>query len=193
MVARVKPWPNRDHEEQADHKSATRRASLLQHARQHLENGQIERAIDLLRTSPGSDMELRNALGVCLLRTGRSPEAVRVFRSLCLARGCTWIRSEVPAAVRANFAMALFLSGRTIGAREVLSDTANQNDPSIVRARQQLDRWVKSLPWWQRLLWHLGLDSDRPTSIDGPAGEFIEVAVPGPNDRGSEPPLPHAA
>lgn len=138
------------------------------------ETGQYDKALDLLRKA-GPDFRFRNALGVCLLRVGRTADAVRIFRDIVLQPGCTWTRPGLPTVYKTNYATALLLSGRPSGCLEILAEVRKEANPTADRLRDAIARWQSTLSFWRRIDWRLN-HVDPPNCqipIDFPPGEFL--------------------
>ena len=107
----------------------------------HVANGNYPKALDLLR-SAGREPRLRNAIGVCLMRLGRTDEAVRIYRDLVLTAGCTWLRPDIPLVYSINYATSLALAGHPAGCLEILSDLNADEHPVVqdLRARSSVGR-----------------------------------------------------
>ena len=86
----------------------------------HVANGNYQKALDLLR-SAGREPRMQNAIGVCLMRLGRTEDAVRVFRELVLAPGGIGLKPEIPLIPKVNFATSLLLAGHRTGCLDVLA------------------------------------------------------------------------
>ena len=156
------------------HSSAMHRINEL------VSQGNFEKAFQLLNTK-GDDLESQHAKGVCLLRLGRYKEAIDVFRRLVLNPGCIWMRPDRPLLYKTNFAVALLLGGHPAGCTAVLSEIDNDKHPSVVRLREIIKRWEKTLSFWQRFNWRwLVLEPENcPVNVDFVPGEFVEqVTVP---------------
>ena len=138
------------------------------------EAGQLEAALEKCTSSDIPAMELRNARAVCLMRLGRSEEALTLYRGFVLHPGCTWLKSDLPAYIAANFATTILLCGRPLGCEAVLSEIADQEHPSVRRLRTVLQQWRSSLPFVARLKRLLGLEPDVPVPLDFSPGEFID-------------------
>ncbi len=135
--------------------------------------GRYSEALESLSRA-GKEPEVINARGVCLLRLGKVDEAIRVYRSLVLMPGCTWMRPELPLIYKTNFATALLLGGSVGGCLEMLIEVQEQEHPSVLRLRSAIKRWERSLTLWQRFNWYCGRlePRNRPVPIDFAPGEF---------------------
>ena len=127
----------------------------LERAMREISAGKYQKAIDLL-VNAGKEPVCRNAVGVCLLRLGRYDDAIRVFREFVVNPGCTWLRSELPAAYKINFATALLLGGHPNGCLDVLAEVRDEQNPAVVRLRDALRQWQSTLPFLTRLSWSFG-------------------------------------
>lgn len=131
-------------------------------------------ALALLNHSRSQVDFLKNARGVCLLRVGDIEGAVHLFRSLVLASGCTWMKTESPVIQRTNMCTALLISGRVSGCVQLLSEIPEQQHPSVVRLRQTLESWHAGLSRLQRIQWFFGLNPGVPVPLHGLPGDFVD-------------------
>ncbi len=147
----------------------------------HVSTGSYPKALDLLR-SAGAAPQLRNALGVCLLRLERYEDATRILRDLVLSPGCTWVRPDVPTIYRTNFATALLLDGHPAGCQEILSEVRDSSHPAVQRLHAAMKRWEAGLPFSKKTMWRIGRiePSNAPVTLDFPPGDFdLVVSSPG--------------
>lgn len=137
--------------------------------------GDLERALTALNRSRSNCELVRKARGVCLMRAGRTTEALQLYRGLVLASGGTWPKPGVPDIYQINFATVLLLAGHPAGCRDMLHGLRDDAHPSIVRLRRALDRWRQTLNFWQRMIWIMGSEPDAPVVLDFVPGEFEEL------------------
>mgnify|MGYP002624573921 CR=1 FL=1 len=154
---------------------------------------QYDRALALSRKPGGMDLDIVNARGVCLLRTGRYDEAVALYRNLVLQPGCTWMRKDRPLHYKTNFAVALLLSGRPSGCLDMLHELTAEAPPIGDVLRSAIKRWESTLPFWSWLNWKLcgAAPPDRPVCLDFEPGDFGCETVPalaGSDEDGKTPP-----
>jgi len=121
----------------------------------HLNKGEVEAALQLCANN-GGEPALTNLQGVCLLRLGKYEQAASLFRGLVVQPGAGWLNANTPTHHKVNFALAQFLSGRFQAGAELLTETNDETHPAIIRVRQCLRRWEKSLTIWQWINWKLG-------------------------------------
>lgn len=138
------------------------------------DSGMAERALAVLSRGRLGSEAARNAKGVCLLRLGRVDEALRLFRSLVLRSDCTWMKPELPVVYRTNLCTALLLSGHPVGASDLLAGMEEQEHPAVLRLRRSIQNWERSLSFWHRMQWKLGLEPGSPVPIDFSPGDFVE-------------------
>lgn len=126
--------------------------------------------------------EAANLKGVCLMRKGLHEHAVQWYRGFLLHTGTAHSRQDSLDMHIVNFATALLLSGRPAGCLEVLSEVRNQTLPGVVRLRQAVHKWSRTLGWWARFNWWLGkMEPDTcVVPIDFVPGEFASVIQPTP-------------
>lgn len=135
--------------------------------------GDYAQAAKVLATA-GRDLLVRNALGVCLLRTGNYAGAVSVFRSFVLWPGTTVERHDVSNESKRNFATALLLKGLPCGALSVLAAMQAPDHPMTVRLYASIKAWEKSMSWMSWLDWKTNGSEPRSCRfvIDFEPGEF---------------------
>ena len=155
----------------------------LQHAKVMIQKGDYAGAANLLATA-GHDPKVRNALGVCLMRSGKIDKAVDVYRSFVLNPGSVVERREASNSSKRNFATALLMKGFPSGALAVLAEIRDPDHPMAVRLHSAIRQWEKSLSWFRRLDWKLnGIEpSHCHVPLDFEPGEFdFEVQVQRPD------------
>ncbi|WP_417729981.1 tetratricopeptide repeat protein [Rosistilla oblonga] len=132
-----------------------------------------DEAVEVLRAA-GFDIQIRNALGVCLMRAGRPEEAVAVFRQFVLQADGVSERKELSNAYKRNFATALLMKGSPSGAVSVLTETHELDHPMAVRISGAIRSWAKSLSWWRRFDWKInGIEpANCHVPLDFEPGEF---------------------
>ncbi len=139
-------------------------------------------AANLLK-SAGCDVQVRNTLGVCLMRLGQIEQAVNVYRALVLIPGSVVERAEVSNSCKRNFATALLMKGLPSGTISVLSATGDSDHPIAVRLLSAIRQWEKSLSWFRWLDWKLnGVEpSSCSVPLDFVPGEFdatVQITQP---------------
>ncbi|NLX55327.1 MAG: tetratricopeptide repeat protein [Planctomycetaceae bacterium] len=152
--------------------------TVYDRALQHAATGNYQKALDLLRSAP-RDLRVQNAIGVCLIRLGRTEDAVRVFRDFVLGPGGFGIDPDAPLIARVNYATSLLLEGRPVGCLDALAGVRGDKHPAVQRLQAVIKEWERSLSFWQRLNWRFGRiePRDAPVKFDFPPGEF-EVELP---------------
>ncbi len=196
------PNKTKTHKEQPkNHSAKTRRGSnpatplnpAIQRAWNLIKKGDYVGAADLLAAAD-RDPQVRNAMGVCLMRAGRVENAVDVYRAFVLTPGTLLERPDVNNAYKRNFATALLIRGLPSGALTVLKDTREPDHPMAVRLYAAIKQWEKSLSWLRRLDWKI--NSIEPANcripLDFEPGEFdfdvqIEQPVTPGKPDGNEP------
>lgn len=119
-----------------------------------IEKGRYSDALKTLQTLPPAPL-VTHVMGVCAIRAGSIPLAVRIFRGLCLNPGTTVLRWESDDVMRINFATALLLDGLPSGAVDILGELHQRDCPAAVVLRQAIGNWVSQLSFWQRWNWRL--------------------------------------
>jgi len=137
-----------------------------------IEAGQYAAALKGAQEKGSTDIRLRNAAGVCLLRLGRSAAAVQLYRPLVFAPDGLTLLRDVPDVVRLNFATALLLDGRSAGCTDILRHV-DRKLPGVQQLRRSLRAWQQKLGLWNRLCWKLGIGRPQTVTLDYPPGELL--------------------
>ncbi len=128
--------------------------SLLERAIALVDKADYRTAAELLCVC-GDDPFIRNLLGVCWMRCGKSEQAVQLYRKLVLVPGSVQERHDIPDAYKRNFATALLLQGIPSGAMEILSAMRDSESLVSVRIRSAIIRWERTLSLFRWLDWKL--------------------------------------
>ncbi len=113
---------------------------------------------------------MENARGVCLMRAGKIDEAVTVLRDLVF-QGRICIPSDSPVLFKINFATAMLLSNQKDAAFPILNELDEKEHPEIVKLKDAVCKWVKSLTFSEKCRYHVGLYPKKPVTLDFPPGE----------------------
>jgi hypothetical protein len=127
----------------------------LRKVHQFIEDHQYELALAMTKGHEHSDVRLRNAKGVCLLRLGRFKEALHLFRSLTIDERTLTTKPKLPTEVITNFATVLLLQGHLGGCMERLHDVTDQHHPAVQRLFSAVAKWKAGLTFFQRIYWRL--------------------------------------
>ena len=144
-------------------------ATGLEQVRDLLQQGQLSKALELLRSKDRSPW-VENARAVCLMRLGEPDKAIALYRGMLLRSGVL-IREDAPPVFVANFATALLLAGNLPGAISTLGELP-QEAPEADRLRETIRRWRRSLGTLDRLRYFFsGEVANRPVRLDYEPGE----------------------
>jgi hypothetical protein len=146
-------------------------ADLLDKVARLLREGSPERALIVLTRAWCNSPWMTNALGVCQLRLGNAAVAVEVFRGLVLAGGL-FLRADVPAVFKTNYATALLAADNLAGCLRVLDEMRDEDNPAVRRLRESVRRWEKSLTFRQKVRWYFGGQPEHPLVLDFPPGDL---------------------
>jgi hypothetical protein len=146
-------------------------ADLLARVAALLEAGEPEKARALLARTKSESPWAKNALGVCLLRLGQPGSAVELFRGLVLPPTGLHLRADAPTVFKVNFAAALLAAGNVSGGIRALEDARAEERPAVHALRAAVERWTRSLSFWEKVRWRFGSELDRPVVFDFPLGE----------------------
>ena len=159
--------------EDADSVKIVLKASKLSDAGKH------EEALHVLSAGSSNALSIVNARAVCQMRLGRHASALKTLRALVVQSGCTWMKRELPVIYRTNFVTAVLLSNLPNGVRETLFEIPETSHPSVIRLQDVLTAWQKSLSWWQRLNWKMGVAPAVPISLYFVPGDFVDPIANG--------------
>jgi hypothetical protein len=113
----------------------------------------------------------RNARGVCLMRLGRTSQAVETLRNLVFDPGGYGIRPDAHPTYQANYATALLLDGYTDGFWSFLGGIEGRSHPAVARLDDAVRRWKAGMTFWQRVASAVGLGGPR-FALDFPPGDL---------------------
>lgn len=145
---------------------------LLIKAEKLLKEDEPRKALDLIARAKINSPWVTNALGVCQLRLGNAKVAVDAFRGLVLGAGGIHLRSDVPAVFKTNFAVALLKADNMGGCLSALAEVREEEHPAVGRLQAAIERWKRSLTFWERINWYMGGQPDRPVVFDFPPGDL---------------------
>lgn len=137
-----------------------------------LQAGQAEAALHMLDSAGQSGQAVKNARGVCLLRLARWEAAHKLFRELAFRDQPFTIPENTPTVVRANYVTSMLCMGNTGVGLDLLNEIPDQQHPYVQKLRAAGNAWLKSLPWWRRLLQAIGVCPDAPMTLEFPPGEL---------------------
>lgn len=129
-------------------------------------------AIEYIKSIGMSNVQLRNAFGVCLIRAGELDKATDTFRALCVGEGVV-LKSDADPLHLTNYATALLLKGNVSGCLNILQHLRDSEHAATARLRDAVERWRASLSWWQRFNVNLGTyEPGEQIELGYCAGEF---------------------
>jgi hypothetical protein len=146
--------------------------NLLDRVGKHLQQGHADKALEAIARSRLQSPQLANANAVCLLRLGRTKEAVDLLRGLVLAPGGMTLRIDVPLMFKTNFATALLTHDNLEGCLNVLHEINDEDNPAVQQLRNAIQRFRAGLSLWKKMWWRLGLVPNGQVPIDFPAGNL---------------------
>jgi hypothetical protein len=132
--------------------------------------GDAEKALQVTHRAPNKTQELRNALGVCLLRLGRTEGAIDVLRELVF-KNQLCILPDTPPLYQANYATALLLKNYNQMAIEIIKGLPVSAHPYIAELRRTIHQWQQGLPLHQWFRCLIGLYPSTPVVLNFPPGE----------------------
>ena len=150
---------------------AKRKTSTIDQVRSLLNEGRAQDALDLIHNSAQTTLEIENAKGVCLLRLGRTGEAVSVLRNLAF-QGHICIPSDTPVVIRANFATAMLMAGHTDGAIAAIDHLSDKQHPAVGRIHTAIRRWKAGLTWPEKLCTYIGKPAGKAVVVDWVPGDL---------------------
>lgn len=147
--------------------------TLLDSARQMLDKGRAQDALDLLDSCGHSSRTIQNAKGVCMMRLGRHELAMKIFRDLVFPGGALAIPEETPTIFRINYATSLLLLDNVVTGLEMLGHIPDRQHPAVVRLSSAVRIWKRSLSWFARIGLLIGITPKKPFRMDSAPGEMM--------------------
>lgn len=141
----------------------------LAQVRDLLEQNKPGEAIELIKQYGSKNEAIRNAYGVCLMRIGEHGKALEVYRGLCISQGVC-LRPDAPVVHLVNYATALLLLQNVAGCIDILRQIPASSHPGATRVQSAIDRWRKSLSFWQRLGLLCGVEPGTAIQLNYPPG-----------------------
>jgi hypothetical protein len=157
----------------------SRSPSVTDRIMEEAASGRCDLALGVANVHGVQDPLVANAKGVCLLRLGRTSEAVSLYRSLLFAPGCSSMRHDRPAYIKLNYATALLVAGRPDACLDVLQEMDDDQSTTAERLREAIRRWEVTLSFGQKLDWWINhvAPSGRTVPIDFTPGDFGPAAA----------------
>lgn len=148
----------------------TSQDSIL-YLRKLLASNEVEKAFHYIDKKGAHESELRNALGVCLMRLGETEKAVTILREvvfqnhLCIPR-------DTPPLFQANYATALLMKRYNQMAIEIIKTLSPSDHPYIAQLHDAVAQWRNTLPLHRRFLSKLGLYPNTRIVLNFPPGQI---------------------
>ncbi len=136
-----------------------------------LASNEIEKALHYIDRKGSPTPELRNALGVCLMRLGESEKAVNILRELVFQKYLS-IPRETPPLFQANYATALLMKCYNQMAIEIIETLSPSDHPYIALLHDAVAQWRNTLPLHRRFLSKLGLHPNTRIVLNFPPGQI---------------------
>ena len=153
-------------------KAGSQGTSVLETVRRLLEDGNLDGAMEALHRNGSKAPPLMNARGVCLMRQGKSEQAVACLRDLVFPGGSFTMDLQTPTVFQANYVMALLLSNSPMVAMTVLAQIEDRDHPAVQKVQSAIKQWKKKLSLLSRALLLVGVYPDTPVTLDVPPGEL---------------------
>lgn len=145
-------------------------ADLLERVHALLRENHLREALTFLPASTDSPW-VRNARGVCLLRLGRTGEAVDALRDLVFSPHGFAVRADAHPVFQANYAVALLLDGNADSFWSIIGGIPDRSHPAVVRLDDAVARWKAGMTFGQRVASALGVGGPR-FALDFPPGDL---------------------
>jgi Flp pilus assembly protein TadD len=154
-------------------KSESQSASPLDQVKQLLAENRLDEAQKVLGRMHDTSVSALNVRAVCLMRSGRADEALRILNPLVFPHGGMMVDPAAPIQVKVNYATALLLSGNLPGCTSALAELRDEKAPSVEKLRQAIARWRKSQGLLRRLTMALGMEPyNAKVTLDYPPGDI---------------------
>ena len=143
----------------------------LAHIKQLLDSNEYEKAVLYIQKQGANNPEMKNALGVCLMRLGRVEYALEVLRDLVFQKFIS-IPRDTPPLYQANYATALLLKRYNLMAIEIIQNLPVSSHPYIEELRLCLDQWRFQLPLYRRILCSVKIFPSSAVELTMPPGSL---------------------
>jgi len=141
------------------------------HVRQLLASNQAENAILFIEKTGIQSPDMRNALGVCLMRLGKVEKALNILQELVFQKFLS-IPKGTPAIYQANYATVLLLKNYNQMAIEIIKGLSPADHPYIAQLHASVAQWKKQLPVFHKFRCMLGLYPDTPVTLSMEPGDI---------------------
>lgn len=136
-----------------------------------LASNEIEKAFHYIDRKGDRTPELRNALGVCLMRLGETEKAVNILRELVFQKYLS-IPRGTPPLFQANYATALLMKRYNQMGIEIIKTLSPSGHPYIAQLHDAVAQWRKDLPLYRKFLSKLGLYPNTRIVLNFPPGQI---------------------
>ena len=143
----------------------------LEYLREMLTAGDVPKALAILQKDGCRTPELKNALGVCLMRDGKIDQAMQVLRELVFGK-LICIPSDTPPLYQANYATVLLCKQYNQVAIGIIRNLPTSAHPYIVQLRWCIGQWQKKLPFGRRMLSRVGFYPAAAIPLTMPPGDL---------------------
>jgi hypothetical protein len=145
--------------------------TTIEHIRELLNQDRPQDALKYIEHLGQKTPDMENARGVCLMRLGKIEEALSVLREVVF-QGYICMPSDTPVLYQINFATAMLLSNHKDGAFSILNKLDKKVYPQLVKIKDVVRRWVRSLNFIEKCGYYFGLYPNKPVTIDFVPGEI---------------------
>jgi hypothetical protein len=142
----------------------------ITHVRQLLGSGQTEIAMQFIEKSSLQSSDMRNALGVCLMRLGKVEKALNILQELVFQKYLS-IPKGTPAIYQANYATVLLLKNYNQMAIEIINGLPATEHPYIAQLHASVAQWKKQLPVFDKFRCMLKLYPETPVTLSMQPGD----------------------
>lgn len=136
-----------------------------------LASNEIDKALHYIDRKGDRTPELRNALGVCLMRLGETEKAVNILRELVFQKYLS-IPRGTPPLYQANYATALLMKRYNQMAIEIIETLSPSDHPYIAQLHDTIAQWRNNLPLHRKFLSKLGLYPNARIVLNFPPGQL---------------------
>ena len=147
-----------------------KKTSPIEHIRELLNQNLPLEALNFIDHLGQKTPLLENARGVCLMRAGKIKEAATILRDNVF-QGHICIPSDTPVLYKINFATVMILANHKDAAFSILTRLNKKEHPDITRLKEAVSQWVKTLSFFEKILYKIGSYSNKPILIDFLPGE----------------------
>jgi hypothetical protein len=146
--------------------------NFMERIRVLLDDNRPADALEAVNNSGQKSALMENARGVCLMRLGKTEQAVKVLQEVVFPQGNICVPPGIPVIYQTNFATAMLMINNVESAISILNQLDDRQHPAVAKLSVAIKRWEKNIGLVGRLLCLLGIYPNKSVVLDFPPGEI---------------------